>query len=72
MPAFTMSRYLAEDRQKTISVGLFQNIGYLYFMGRQARPDHYMRPDYSHKIFGDKRLHRFFFQKALARAIASA
>jgi hypothetical protein len=31
-----------------------------------------MRPDYSHKIFGDKRLHRFFFQKALARAIASA
>jgi hypothetical protein len=40
--------------------------------GRQARPDHYMRPDYSHKIFGDKRLHRFFFQKALARAIASA
>jgi hypothetical protein len=31
-----------------------------------------MRPDYSHKIFGDKRLHQFFFQKALARAIAYA
>jgi len=31
-----------------------------------------MRPDYSHKIFDDKRLQRFIFQKALARAAASA
>jgi hypothetical protein len=31
-----------------------------------------MRPDYSHKIFGDKRLHHFFFQEALARASAPA
>lgn len=31
-----------------------------------------MRPDYSHKIFGDKRLHHFFLQQALARAYASA
>jgi hypothetical protein len=31
-----------------------------------------MRPDYSHKIFDDKRLHHFFFQEALARAAASA
>jgi len=31
-----------------------------------------MRPDYSHKIFGDKRLHHFFFQQTLARASASA
>ena len=30
-----------------------------------------MRPDYSHKIFDDKRLHHFFFQEALARSIAS-
>jgi len=26
-----------------------------------------MRPDYSHKIFDDKRLHHFFLKKALAR-----
>jgi hypothetical protein len=38
---------------------------------RQKRPT-IMRPDYSHKIFGDKRLHHFFFQEALARAAASA
>jgi hypothetical protein len=31
-----------------------------------------MRPDYSHKIFGDKRLNHFFFQEALARANALA
>ena len=26
-----------------------------------------MRPDYSHKIFDDKRLHQFFLRKALVR-----
>lgn len=26
-----------------------------------------MRPDYSHKIFDDKRLHHFFLKKALVR-----
>jgi hypothetical protein len=31
-----------------------------------------MRPDYSHKIFDDKRLHRFFFLEALARGAAFA
>jgi hypothetical protein len=56
--------YLAEDRQNSISIGLFQNYGYLY--GRS------MRPDYSHKIFDDKRLHRFFFLEALARGAAFA
>jgi hypothetical protein len=68
MPAFTMWVYLAEDRQNSISIGLFQNNGYLY-------PDfscQYMRPDYSHKIFDDKRLHRFFFLEALARGAAFA
>jgi len=54
--------YLAEDRQNSISIGLFQNNGYLYYR--------IMRPDYSHKIFDDKRLHHFFFQEALARASA--
>jgi hypothetical protein len=43
---------------------IYQNIGYLYLTN--------MRPDYSHKIFGDKRLHHFFFQQTLARASASA
>jgi hypothetical protein len=67
MPAFTISVYLTEDRENSFSIGLFKNIGYLYF--RRMPP--YMRPDYSHKIFGDKRLHQFFFQEALARASAS-
>jgi hypothetical protein len=26
-----------------------------------------MRPDYSHKIFDDKRLHHFFLMEALTR-----
>lgn len=26
-----------------------------------------MRPDYSHKIFDDKRLHHFFMMEALTR-----
>jgi hypothetical protein len=56
--------YLAEDRQNSISIGLFQNYGYLYHAN--------MRPDYSHKIFDDKRLHRFFFLEALARGAAFA
>jgi hypothetical protein len=31
-----------------------------------------MRPDYSHKIFDDKRLHHFFLLEAHTRAAASA
>jgi hypothetical protein len=63
-----MSIYLAEDRENSFWIGLFKNNGYLYF--RRKPPS--MRPDYSHKIFGDKRLYQFFFQEALARASASA
>jgi hypothetical protein len=63
-----MSIYLAEDRENSFAIGHFKNIGYLYF----RRKTSYMRPDYSHKIFGDKRLHHFFFQEALARASAFA
>ena len=42
------------------------------FNERQKLPEavllkEYMRPDYSHKIFDDKRLHRFFFLEALAQ-----
>jgi hypothetical protein len=59
---------LAEDRQNSISIGHFQNNGYLYLRHKPL----IMRPDYSHKIFDDKRLHHFFFQEALARAAASA
>jgi len=67
-----MSIYLAEDRQNSFPIGLFQNIGYLYFTELRKKRLNDMRPDYSHKIFGDKRLHHFFFQDALARASASA
>ena len=63
-----MSVYLVEDREIWSPIGLFQNIGYLYF-GILSKK---MRPDYSHKIFGDKRLHTFFFQEALPRAGAFA
>jgi len=30
-----------------------------------------MRPDYSHKIFDDKRLYHFFLRKALVREAVS-
>jgi hypothetical protein len=59
---------LAEDRENSFPIGHFQNYGYLYFWQEPL----IMRPDYSHKIFDDKRLHHFFFQEALARAAASA
>jgi hypothetical protein len=67
-----MSVYLAEDRENSFPIGHFQNIGYLYFPKKGQKLVIYMRPDYSHKIFDDKRLHHFFFQEALARASASA
>jgi hypothetical protein len=56
---------LAEDRKKPLVRGEKYDFGglsnkFIFINGT-------MRPDYSHKIFDDKRLHHFFLRKAFVR-----